>query len=175
MNLRPLGYEPSELPSCSTPRRLHHRCYQTPRVGRSSKAPGQPEDVVASGGSVEALLPVVAAPPPVVVAAPVDVPLTEVPGGTSARYCLTASSIRWVASPIFARSPLAFASSSAWAASCIWLSACWVESVPPDVVGEVECDPVEGRVVTPPDWVDAGGEVPVPAPFPISGAGVTGA
>ena len=24
MNLRPLGYEPSELPSCSTPRRLLH-------------------------------------------------------------------------------------------------------------------------------------------------------
>ena len=24
MNLRPLGYEPSELPSCSTPRRFHH-------------------------------------------------------------------------------------------------------------------------------------------------------
>jgi hypothetical protein len=29
LNLRPLGYEPSELPSCSTPRRLQSQLYVT--------------------------------------------------------------------------------------------------------------------------------------------------
>ena len=33
MNLRPLGYEPSELPSCSTPRRLLH-CRWHRRLGQ---------------------------------------------------------------------------------------------------------------------------------------------
>ena len=62
MNLRPLGYEPSELPSCSTPRRLCHVTHRRPtaanRLFPKRQEPGlaQPEgEALALGeGEVDA-------------------------------------------------------------------------------------------------------------------------
>jgi hypothetical protein len=52
LNLRPSGYEPDELPGCSTPRQIHARFID--RVGRSllrplsEEAPLRLEDLAAT-------------------------------------------------------------------------------------------------------------------------------
>ena len=57
MNLRPLGYEPNELPGCSTPRQRRHLIGEAwPRSSRlRGEAIGHRAGGVGAGGTVKSL------------------------------------------------------------------------------------------------------------------------